>query len=60
MERLVEAYPEVWLIASESWLWDSRGLTQAWLDQHTHLVKSANFTLVDVYHYNLEMGEAAN
>jgi 4-amino-4-deoxy-L-arabinose transferase-like glycosyltransferase len=50
------AYPEVWLVASESWLWDSRGLTRAWLDQHADLVKSANFALVDVYHYKLPMG----
>jgi hypothetical protein len=60
MTRSLAAYPEVWLVASESWLWDSRGLTQAWLDQHADLVESANFTLVDVYHYNLQMKDSGN
>jgi mannosyltransferase len=49
----LQGYSDVWLVASESWLWDSRGLTQAWLDQHAHLIESASFTLVDVYHYDL-------
>jgi mannosyltransferase len=57
MGRLLEAYPEMWLVASESWLWDSRDLTQSWLDRHAELMESASFTLVDVYHYNLEMGK---
>jgi hypothetical protein len=57
MGRLLEAYPEVWLVASESWLWDSRDLTRTWLEQHAHLIQSASFTLVDVYHYNLKMGK---
>ena len=60
MTQLLVAYPEVWLVASESWLWDSRGLTQAWLDQHADLVESASFTLVDVYHYNLQMKKSVN
>jgi uncharacterized membrane protein len=59
MTRVLMAYPEIWLVASESWLWDSRGLTQAWLDQHAHLVESANFTLVDVYHYKLRGSKSA-
>jgi uncharacterized membrane protein len=60
MTQLLAAYPEVWLVASESWLWDSRGLTQAWLDQHADLVESASFTLVDVYHYDLQMKQSGN
>jgi hypothetical protein len=60
MRRLLEAYPEVWLIASESWLWDSRDLTRTWLDRNADLTESASFTLVDVYHYNLQMGKSAN
>ncbi len=55
MGRLLEAYPEIWLVASESWLWDSRDLTRTWLDQHARLMESASFTLVDVYHYDLQM-----
>jgi mannosyltransferase len=57
MERLLAAYPEIWLITSESWLWDSRDLTRTWLDQHAQLMESVSFTLVDVYHYNLRMGK---
>lgn len=57
MGRLLEPYPEVWLVASESWLWDSRDLTRTWLDQHAQLMESVSFTLVDVYHYNLRMGK---
>jgi hypothetical protein len=57
MERLLEAYPEVWVVASETWLWDSRDLTLSWLDQHAELMESASFTLVDVYRYNLQVGK---
>lgn len=53
MAGLLEDYPEVWLVASESRLWDSRGLTQTWLDQNGRLIESASFALVDVYHYGL-------
>jgi mannosyltransferase len=50
---LVKGYRDVWLVASESWLWDSRDLARAWFNQHAHLVESAHFTLVDVYDYRL-------
>jgi mannosyltransferase len=53
MAGLLENYAEVWLVASESWLWDSRDLTRAWLDDNADLIESANFALVDVYHYHL-------
>jgi mannosyltransferase len=53
LARQLQGYSDIWLVASESWLWDSRGLTQAWLNQHAHLIESASFTLVDVYHYAL-------
>ncbi len=57
MTGLLGDYPDVWLVASESWLWDSRGLTKAWFDQNTHLIESASFSLVDVYHYDLTNGQ---
>jgi mannosyltransferase len=53
LTKQLQGYSDIWLVASESWLWDSRGLTQAWLNQHAHLIESASFTLVDVYHYDL-------
>jgi hypothetical protein len=57
-QRLVD-YPRVWLVSSESWLWDSRGRTQAWFDQHARLIQTARFALVDIYYYELpsEMGD---
>jgi 4-amino-4-deoxy-L-arabinose transferase-like glycosyltransferase len=53
MANLLQGYSDVWLVASESWLWDTRGLARAWLDRHARLVESASFTLVDVYHYEM-------
>jgi mannosyltransferase len=53
MRRLLNGHPEVWLVASESWLWDSRDLTRAWFQRQARLVQSARFVLVDVYHYDL-------
>jgi hypothetical protein len=50
---LLENYADVWLVASESWLWDSRDLARTWLDQHTRLTDAASFALVNVYHYDL-------
>ena len=53
MTELLEGFPAVWLIESESWLWDSQGLARAWLDSHSQRVRSASFALVDVYYYDL-------
>jgi hypothetical protein len=53
MAQLLEDYSDVWLVVSESWLWDSRGLTQAWLNRYARLTGYASFTLVEVYHYEL-------
>jgi hypothetical protein len=53
MAGISESYTDVWLVTSESWLWDSRDLTRAWLDTNAGLIESANFALVDVYHYDL-------
>ena len=53
MRQLLEGQPSVWLVASESWLWDSRDLTRIWLDRHARLVEAVSFERVDVYHYEL-------
>jgi uncharacterized membrane protein len=60
MARLLQGYPDVWLVSSESWLWDTRGLARAWLDGHARLVESASFTLVDVYHYEMSDLDSSN
>jgi mannosyltransferase len=53
MNTTLAGYGNVWLVSSESWLWDQRGLARAWLDAHGQLIESASFALVDVYHYRL-------
>jgi 4-amino-4-deoxy-L-arabinose transferase-like glycosyltransferase len=51
MRDALEGRDEIWFVSSESWLWDSRGLAQAWLDGHAQLADSATFTLVEVRLY---------
>jgi hypothetical protein len=53
MTQLLEGYSDIWLVVSESQLWDSRGLTQAWFNRYARLTGYASFTLVEVYHYEL-------
>jgi len=53
MASSVGEHTDVWLVVSEEWLWDSRGLARAWLNTHGQAVESARFALVDVYHYRL-------
>jgi hypothetical protein len=53
MRRLLAGHGDTWVVFSESWLWDSRGLVRNWLDRHGRLVEEAHFALVDVYHYDL-------
>jgi mannosyltransferase len=60
MAQLLAGYEDVWLVVSESWLWDSRDLARTWFDQHAHLLDSASFTLVDVYHYDLSNIQSAD
>lgn len=44
----------VWLVASEVWLWDERGLVQAWLEAHAVRVEEAHFVRVDLTYYALQ------
>jgi len=37
MERMTEAYDVVWLVASETEMWDERGLVKGWLDDNLRL-----------------------
>jgi mannosyltransferase len=55
MTGLLVGYSDTWVVFSESWLWDSRGLVRSWLDRHGRLVEEAHFALVDVYHYGLSV-----
>ncbi|MCB0209438.1 MAG: glycosyltransferase family 39 protein [Anaerolineae bacterium] len=53
MRRLTKDVTDLWFVVSEEESWDRRRLVRAWLDAHAHLVDEANFTRVDVYHYQL-------
>ena len=43
----------VWLVATETSMWDARGLVQGWLDEHATLDNRAEFNRVTVYRYLL-------
>jgi 4-amino-4-deoxy-L-arabinose transferase-like glycosyltransferase len=60
MTRLLAGYGDVWVVFSESWLWDSRGLVRSWLDRHARLVETAHFALVDVCHYDLDTNDSSH
>ncbi len=49
----VEGYDGVWLIESESELYDAQGLLRQWLETHATRDAEAHFTRVDVIHYRL-------
>ena len=54
MEEMVAGHGAVWLVATETAMWDERGLAQAWLESNAQRVDEAHFTRVDVYRYVLE------
>ncbi len=56
MAALTAGLTDLWLVVSEEAMWDNRGLTRAWLNQHADLVDEAHFMRVDVYHYRLKPG----
>ena len=51
MTALTAGLTDLWLVVSEEAMWDSRGLTRAWLNQHADLIEQAHFMRVDLYHY---------
>jgi hypothetical protein len=56
MTNLTAGLTDLWLVTSEGEMWDKRRLTQAWLNNHAHLVDEAHFMRVDVYYYQLQPG----
>ncbi len=54
MTALTAGSRVVWLIATETALWDERGLVHAWLEEHARLTDRADFTRVTVYRYELQ------
>jgi mannosyltransferase len=53
MARMTADYRVVWLIATETEMWDERGLVKAWLDANMRLTDSTEgaYLWVDVYRY---------
>jgi hypothetical protein len=46
--------PVVWLVLSEPEMWDERGMTVAWLDEHARPDLRAQFARVSVVRYRFE------
>jgi hypothetical protein len=44
----------VWLIASETAMWDERNLTESWLSRHGAITAQAEFARVTVTRYALD------
>jgi hypothetical protein len=51
MQEMTARHDAMWLVASETEMWDERGLVQAWLEANTRRVDEAHFMRVDVYRY---------
>ena len=53
MARETAGAGAVWLIATETSMWDQRGLTERWLAQHGELTAHADYERVSVTRYEL-------
>lgn len=53
MRERTRGYGVVWLVLSEPEMWDRRGMTAAWLDQHAQIEARADFARVSVIRYRL-------
>jgi len=51
VREMTTGYDVVWLVATETTMWDKRGLVQAWLEANAQRVDEAHFMRVDVYRY---------
>jgi mannosyltransferase len=51
MEGMTGKYNTIWLVATETTMWDDRGLVHAWLEANVERVDEAHFARVDVYRY---------
>jgi uncharacterized membrane protein len=55
MQERVTGYNTVWLVLSEPEMWDRRGMTVAWLNEHTYQVARQDFVRVSVIQYRLPL-----
>ncbi len=51
MREMTAGHDVIWLVATETAIWDARGLVQMWLETNAQRVDEAHFTQVDVYRY---------
>jgi uncharacterized membrane protein len=51
MGEMTKEYGSVWLIATETEMWDDRGLVQAWLEKHRRRVDESTFMRVSISRY---------
>ncbi len=51
--RRLNGTRDVWLVESESAMWDPKGLVRQWLDQHAERVEDRPFVGVRVTHYRI-------
>ncbi len=56
LSETVRGNATIWLVVSESWLWDERDLMRAWFREHAEPLAAGTFTRVEVYHYRLNEG----
>jgi hypothetical protein len=60
MAEATQGYGEVWLVVSESELWDKRELVQQWLDDNGTLLGKRSYARVDLFLYSLRQeGESS-
>ncbi len=51
MQELMTGHDVIWLVTTETAMWDERGLVRAWLEANRERAGEAHFTRVDVYRY---------
>jgi mannosyltransferase len=51
MQKMTADHDVIWLFATETAMWDERGLVKAWLDANMHMTDEVHFKWVDVYRY---------
>ena len=49
----LEGARDVWLVESESAMWDPKGLVRLWLEQHATILEDRNFVGIRVTHFRL-------
>lgn len=57
MQGATAGHPRVWLVLSEATMWDTRGLTVAWFQEHAQLQKRTLFHRVEVSEWRLDSGQ---